>query len=185
MKKIAALVVLATSAFLIQIGCKSTDTTNSPSGTSSPPTGSASPGTTIPNSTSDQSGKTQTANNKQTDSVFPELVMQYSQIFTAEMKNDQAKVDSLLASDYKETTGDGRTLNKAQVLAEIKPERKFDTYSLDGLKSTLNGDNGTVTGRASVTREGKTETWQFTTTLKKANGQWLATSTKITDYKKS
>jgi len=111
--------------------------------------------------------------------------MLYSQLFTARMKNDKAKVESLLADDYKETTNDGKVITKAQVLADLSPDKKFDTYQLDNLKATTAGDTGTVTGRVSVMRAGKTESWQFTDTFKKEKGRWLAVSAKITDYKKS
>jgi hypothetical protein len=125
------------------------------------------------------------ASAKNVESMAPDVVMQYSQLFTAEMKNDRAKVDSLLAANYRETTGDGKTLNKAAVLAQITPDRKLDTYSLDNVKSTGNGDTATVTGRASVIRSGKTEAWEFTCTMKKENGKWIATETKVSNYKKS
>ena len=111
--------------------------------------------------------------------------MLYSQLFTARMKGDKAKVESLLAEDYKETTGDGKVLNKSQVLATISPDKKFDSYSLDKLKSTVTGDTGVVTGHVSVMIQGKTESWNFSETFMKQQGRWQAVSLKITDYKKS
>src|SRR6266853_1912203 len=150
-------VLLVTVVFLAQLACNSGNQANAPANASAntsvqgPVSDTTAPATT--NTAPNQSAPAQTAHSDQSDNLFPELVMSYSQLFTARMKNEQAKVESLLADDYRETTADGKVLNKAQVLAGLNPEKKFDTYSLDGLKSTANGDTGTVTGRASVTRE--------------------------------
>lgn len=110
--------------------------------------------------------------------------MLYSQLFTARMKGDQAKVEGLLADDYKETTADGKTLDKSQVLASISPDKKYDSYSLDDLKSTTTGETGVVTGRVEVIIQGKSERWRFSETFMKREGRWQAVSLKITDYKK-
>ena len=184
MKKIFMLLLAATMILVGQYGCSSSNSNNQAANQSSAAQQvSNSPLANKPNTMPSPAPNQASANNG--ESLAPDVVMQYSQLFTAEMKNDRAKADSLLAADYQETTADGKTLNKAAVLAQLTPDRKFDTYSLDNVKSTLNGDTGTVTGRASVIRSGKTETWQFTCTMKKENGKWVATATKITDYKKS
>jgi len=182
MKRICALLLPATIILLGQYSCSSSNSNNAPANTSSAAQQvSDSPMVNKPNTM--PSPAPSQAGAKNADSMIPDLVMQYSQLSTAEMKNDRAKVDSLLAANYQET-GDGKTLNRAAVLAQITPDRKFDTYSIDNVKSTMNGDTGTVTGRGSVTRSGKTESWQFTCTMKKENGKWMATETRITDYQK-
>ena len=184
MRKIFMLLLPATIILVGQYGCSSSNSNNAPvNHSSAAQQASDSPATNNPNTMPSPASPKQTSA-KTVESVAPDVVMQYSQLFTSEMKNDRAKVDSLLAANYQETTGDGKTLNKAAVLAQLTPDRKFDTYSLDNVKSTLNGNTGTVTGRASVIRSGKSETWQFTCTMKKENGKWVATAMKITDYKK-
>ena|SRR5437763_4511674 len=185
MKRICALVLLATIVFLSQLACNSSNQANAPANTSANTSVQGPVSDTATPSTPSQNAPAQTAQSKQDNNQFPELVMLYSQLFTARMKNDKAKVESLLADDYKETTNDGKVITKAQVLADLSPDKKFDTYQLDNLKATTAGDTGTVTGRVSVMRAGKTESWQFTDTFKKEKGRWLAVSAKITDYKKS
>ena len=185
MRKIFMLLLPATIILVGQYSCSSSKPNNAPANQSSAAQPvSESPATNNPNTMPSPASPNQTST-KTVESVAPEVVMQYTQLFTAEMKNDRAKADNLLAANYQETTGDGKTLNKAAVLAQLTPDRKFDTYSLDNVKSTLNGNTGTVTGRASVIRSGKTETWQFTCTMKKENGKWVATETKISNYKKA
>lgn len=185
MKRICLLLLAATVLFLFQLACRSSNQANAPANTA---TQSRASNTTPPPGTDvvpNQNAAAPAASNAKPDSQFTELIMLYSQLFTARMKNDKAKVEGLLADSYKETTADGKALNKSQVLAEITPDKKVDTYTLDNLKSTAEGETGTVTGRATVAAQGKTESWQFSTTFKKEQGRWLAVSTKITDYKKS
>src|ERR1700741_4730985 len=45
------------------------------------------------------------------DKTFSDLMMLYGQLFTARSRNDTAKVNELLASDYAETTANGEVLN--------------------------------------------------------------------------
>ena len=185
MKIIRTLLLPATITLMGVYGCSSSNSNNTPANQSPPSERvSDSPMANKPNTMPSPVSPNQ-ASNTTVESVVPDLIMQYSQLFTADMKNDRAKVDGLLAADYHETTGDGKTLNKAAVLAQITPDRKVDTYSLDNVKSAVNGDTGTVTGHASVMRSGKTETWEFTCTMKKENGKWVAVGTKIASYKKS
>jgi hypothetical protein len=181
MKRIRLVILLAAAISLAQLACSSGNQTNTTANVApEKPVASA-------NVPAPESGAPPAANSNSNANAnpFSELVMLYSQMFTARMKGDKAKVDGLLAPDYKETTGDGKTLNKSQVLASVSQDMK-KPFGLDNLKSTMNGDTGTVTGRASITEEGgHAESWQFTTTFKKEQGKWVAASTTITDYKKT
>ncbi|HEX7997194.1 MAG TPA: nuclear transport factor 2 family protein [Pyrinomonadaceae bacterium] len=183
MKRICVTALLATVLSVSQLACSSgNQQSNAPANTNAP---------TITNSPATANNPTQNTATRETadnndKNPFTELVMLYSQFFTARMKGDKAKVEGLLADDYKETTADGKVLNKGQVLAAINDSRKADPFSMDNLKSNEAGDTGTVTGRVSVTGQGnQSESWDFTTTFKKQQDKWRATSTKITNYKKS
>lgn len=184
MKTISILLLPATIILVGQWGCSGSNSNNPPANQSPTVQQVSDSPVTDKSNTMPSPAPTNQASAKNVESVVPDVVMQYSQLFTADMKNDRAKVDSLLAANYRETTGDGKTLNKAAVLAQITPDRKLDTYSLDNVKSTVNGDTATVTGRASVVRSGKTETWEFTCIMKKENGKWMANETRITGYQK-
>lgn len=185
MKRICVVILLAMALSVLQLACSSGNQANANANTSVPVSTQTANAPATANTAPNQSTANPPSNAEANKDPFPELVMLYSQLFTARMKNDRAKAEGLLADDYKETTADGKVLSKAQVLAEIGPDKKFDSYSLDDLKSTVNGDTGTVTGRVSVMTQGKTETWQFTDTFKKQQGRWQAVSSKISDYKKS
>jgi hypothetical protein len=194
MKIIRVTILLATALCLSQLACSSGNQANAPANTSvqnsAPvPIAPATANNAAPNTGAANTGSPQapanTANANTKDNPFTELVMLYSQLFTARMKGDKAKAEGLMADDYKETTEGGKVVNKAQVLADVSPDKKYDSYSLDDLKSTTNGDTGTVTGRVSVITNGKTESWQFTDTFKKQQGRWLAVSSQRTNYKKS
>ena len=125
------------------------------------------------------------ADASKTDSMIPELVEVYSKIFTARMKGDKETVAPLLADDYKGATPEGKAENKSQVLASISPDKKPEMWSLDDLKSTVNGDTGSVTGKVSVTYKDHTETWQINETFKKRDGKWVAVTSQPSNYKKS
>lgn len=185
MKRTRVVVLLAIVFSFSQLACSSGNqaNTNTSAANSNAPVVSSTPATA--NNPNQNTGTQANANTAK--DPFTELVLLYSQLFTARMKGNKEKVESLLADDYQETTGDGKTLNRAQVLASINESRKSDPFSMDDLKSTESGgDTGTVTGRVSVTGQGnQTESWQFSTTFKKQQGQWRASSTKITNYKKS
>jgi hypothetical protein len=183
MKRICVVILLATVLSVSQLACSSgNQQANAPANANAPTIANQPP---TANSNPNQNTVTQDKANPDKN-PFTELVMLYSQLFTARMKGDKAKVESLLADDYKETTADGKVLTKAQVLAAINDSKKADPFSMDDLKSTETGTTGTVTGRVSVTGQGnQAESWQFNTTFKKQQDKWLATSTKITNYKKS
>lgn len=189
MKRICVVILLATALSLSQLACSSGNQANAPANTSvrnSAPTANA-PAAPAPGAanTGSAAAPPSTANANTNDNPFSELVMLYSQLFTARMKGDKAKAEGLLAEDYKETGEGGKVVNKAQVLSSISPDKKYDSYSLDDLKSTANGDTGTVTGRVSIIVGGKTESYQFTDTFKKQQGRWLAVSSQRTNFKKS
>lgn len=179
MKRLYVIALLLPLLFLSQSACQSS---NQPGANTS--VQSANTAAPIP-SNQNQPAPQRAANTNANNDPFPELVMLYSQLFTARMKGDKAKVENLLADDYRETTGDGKTLNKAQVLAAINDAKKSEPYSLDELKSNTSGDTGTVTARVTVMGQGSTETWRALATFKKEQGGWRATSSKITDYKKT
>jgi hypothetical protein len=186
MKRTRIVILLAAAISLSQLACSSGNQTNAPANVAPErPAANMNAPASAGGPPNQSTAPPSTNNNSSNDNPFSELVMLYSQMFTARMKGDKAKVDGLLAPDYKETTGDGKTLNKAQVLASVTQDMK-KPFGLDNLKSTMNGDTATVTGRASITEEGgHAENWQFSTTFKKEQGKWLATSTTITDYRKT
>jgi hypothetical protein len=187
MKRICAVFLLAIALSLSQLACSSGNQSNAPANNATQNSAAEAPASntaTQPAINNTATANTQANTNANAD-PFPELVMLYSQLFTARMKGDKAKAEGILADDYKETTGDGKVLNKAQALATISPDKKFDSYSLDDLKSTINGDTGTVTGKVSVIAQGHTETWHINETFSKKQGRWQAVSSKITDYKKN
>lgn len=182
MKRIRVAILLATALSLSQLACSGGNQANAPANVSTQNSNTP----VLASNTANSNPTTKpAANTNPNNDPFPELVMLYSQLFTARMKGDKAKVESLLAEDYKETTGDGKVLNRAQVLASISQDKKSDPFSLDELKSTVNGDTGFVTGRVTLTTQGRTETWNFNETFNKRQGRWQAVSSKITNYKKS
>jgi hypothetical protein len=181
-----AVFLLATALSLSLTACSSGNQANAPANTAT----QNSAAQVIPSNTATQPAVNNATANAQSNAntnsdPFPELVMLYSQLFTARMKGDRAKAEGLLADDYKETTGDGKVLNKAQTLAAISEAQKTVPYSLDDLKSNINGDTGTVTGRVTVTPEGHKETWQINATFRRKDGHWQAVSSKMIDYKKT
>lgn len=189
MKRIHGVVLLlATALFFSQSACSGGNQTNSNANTSvqnsTANTNASAKDSAAPNQNATAQPGNSNTNANTDNNPFTELVILYSQLFTARMKGDKAKVESLLASDYKETTGDGKTLNRSQVLETISPDKKYDSYTLNDLKSTTTGDTGVVTGRVELIVQGKTETWKFSATFNKQQGRWQAVSTKITDYKK-
>jgi hypothetical protein len=181
MKRICIVILLALTFSLSQLACSTGNqaNTNAPSNvfTEKPATSPIPPNNVnvpMPSGSVDPSS-----------SASMELVMAYGQWFSARMGGERAKAEGLIADDYKETTSDGKVLNKSQVLADISPEKKSDTYTLDSLKSTINGDTGTLTGPVTVVRQGHTETWQVNVNLARRQGHWQVVSSKITDYKKT
>lgn len=186
MKRICALLLLAALLSFSQLACSSgnnpSTNANAPANTSGTFSSTNNPGTantgpTVPPATANA--------NSADGGGFTELVMFYGQYFGLRMKGDKAKIEGMLADDYKETTGDGKTLTKTQVLAAMSQPKKYETYTLDDLKSTTAGETGTVTGRVTVIYpENKKESWQFTDTFKKQGGGWRAVSSKLTDFKK-
>lgn len=189
MKRICFVVLLATALSVSQLACSSGNQTNQANANVPASANAQNPianTSATPGSNPNQNTGPQANANTSDKNPFTELVLLYSQLFTARMKGDKAKVEGLLADDYKETTGDGKTLTKAQVLASINESQKSTPFSLDDLKSTESGDTGTVAGRVTITGQGNaTESWQFSTAFKKQQGKWQAASTKITNYKKS
>lgn len=190
MKRIYGVVLLLAAAlFLSQTACSSGNQANSTANTSAQNSTANANAPGAANAAPNQNATVQpgnaNANANADENPFSELVMLYSQLFTARMKGDKAKVEGMLADNYRETTGDGKTLNKSQVLASISPDKKFDSYSLADLKSNTTGDTGVVTGRVEVLIQGKTESWKFSETFMKQQGRWQAVSLKITDYKKT
>ncbi len=183
MKRINVVISLAAALFLSQTACSSGNQTNSTINTATQ--NSTSNTNAQPPTAQNQNAITQSSSNANTgNDTFTELVMLHSELFTARMKGNREKVESLLADDYKETTGDGKVLNKSQVLASISPDKKYDSFTQDEFKSTMTGDTGVVTGHVVVVTQGKTESWRFTENFRKQQNRWQAVSLKITDYKK-
>ena len=184
MKKICVVALLATVLSFSQLACSSGNQANANAPVNANTPNPIANKTAQANANPNQNN-TQANANTNDKNPFTELVLLYSQLFTARMKGDKAKAEGLLADDYKETTGDGKTLTKAQVLASINESQKSDPFSMDNLKSTESGDTGTVTGHISVTgKDNHAESWDFTATFKKQQDKWRASSTKITNYKK-
>jgi hypothetical protein len=183
MKRICVVILLAIALSVSQLACSSGNQANvTANANAQTPRADT---TATPGSNPNQNTVTKENANTADKNPFTELVMLYSQLFTARMKGEKAKVEGLLADDYKETTGDGKVLTRAQVLASINDSQKAVPFSMEDLKSTETGETGTVTGRVAVTGQGNAESWQFSTAFKKQQGKWQATSTKITNYKKS
>ena len=185
MKRINVVIALAAALFLSQTACSSGNQTNSTANTATQNSTANTNAPAQPPTPQNQNAGTQAIGNANTDNnPFSELVMLHSELFTARMKGNREKVASLLADDYKETTGDGKVLNKSQVLASISPDKKYESYTQDEFKSNVRGEAGVVTGRITVLNQGKTESWRFTENFRKQQGRWLAVSLKNTDYKK-
>lgn len=193
MKRICVAILTLAALSLFQLACSSGNQTTAPANTTTQNSTTqtvaeqpANNATQPANANAPASVTKPTANaNAGDDDPFPELVMLYSQLFTARMKGDKSKVEGLLADDFKEMTGDGKTLNKQQVLEAVNDNRKAVPYQLDDLKAKTTGDSGTVTARVTITEEGHIESWQANMAFKKQQGRWVAVSSKMTDYKKS
>ncbi|MDX6695936.1 MAG: hypothetical protein QOF02_3539 [Blastocatellia bacterium] len=185
MNRNSAVFLPAIALLLSQLACSSGNQANVPANTATVNAAAEAPANTATQPAVNNANAGAQANANTNNDPFPELVMLYSQLFTARMKGDKAKLEGLLADDYKETTGDGKVMTKAQTLATVSEAQKATPYSLDDLKSTVNGDTGTVTGKVTIMGQGQTETWQVNETFSKKAGNWQAVTSRITDYKKS
>ena len=100
----------------------------------------------------------------------------------ADLKDDWATMDRILADDYVLTDRDGFVSTKAQVLAYMKSgEDKILTLVIDDMKVRVYADAAVVTGRATIkeTEKGKeiSDVIRITNTWIKKAGRWQCVAT--------
>jgi hypothetical protein len=97
--------------------------------------------------------------------------------FTAMLQNDVAALDRLLAPELSYTHGDGRLVDKAAFIADLKTG-DFKYVSIDARPSRVRvfGDMAVVTGSAGMSVVNKGAPAQiriaYTTTHLRRNGSW-------------
>ena len=92
---------------------------------------------------------------------------------------DKSALERLLADDYVSISWDGKTYNKADgIAANIAPDSKLESYTLDPLKVRIFGDTAVVTGgdKEKSSFKGKDTSGQYawTDVYAKRNGRWQA-----------
>jgi ketosteroid isomerase-like protein len=100
----------------------------------------------------------------------------------ADLKDDWATMDRILADDYVLTDRDGFVSTKAQVLAYMKSgEGKILTLAIDDMKVRVYGDAAVVTLRATIKETYKGEeisdVVRITNTWIKNAGRWQCVAT--------
>jgi ketosteroid isomerase-like protein len=100
----------------------------------------------------------------------------------ADLKDDWATMDRILADDYVLTDRDGFVSTKAQVLAYMKSgEGKILTLAIDDMKVRVYGDAAVVTLRATIKETYKGEeisdVVRITNTWIKKAGRWQCVAT--------
>jgi ketosteroid isomerase-like protein len=100
----------------------------------------------------------------------------------ADLKDDWATMDRILADDYVLTDRDGEVSTKAQCLAYMKSgEDKYLTLVMDDMKVRVYGDAAVVTLRATIKETYKGEeisdVVRITNTWIKKAGRWQCVAT--------
>ena len=97
--------------------------------------------------------------------------------FTAMLKGDAATLEKLLAPELSYTHGDGRVVDKAQFIAELKAgDFKYESIESTDVKVRVFGDTAIVTGGAGMRVVNKGIPAQirirYTNTQMRRNGSW-------------
>lgn len=120
-----------------------------------------------------------TAAQTQTEQELLKLEQEWT---NADLKDDWATMDRILADDYVLTDRDGFVSTKAQCLAYMKSgEDKYLTLVIDDTKVRVYGDAAVVTGRATIkeAEKGKeiSDVCRITNTWIKKAGRWQCVAT--------
>ena len=100
----------------------------------------------------------------------------------ANVKNDPAALERILAPEFVSTDSDGRLTTRAEGFARRKSGAvKFTTFTQDDYKVQVIGDTAIVTGRSTIKgiRDGKELSGQerWTDVFVRRNGRWQAVTT--------
>ena len=100
----------------------------------------------------------------------------------ANVKNDTAALERILAPEFVSTDSDGRLTTRAEGFARRKSgEVKFTAFTQDDYKVQVIGDTAIVTGRSAIKgiRDGKELSGQerWTDVFVRRNGRWQAVAT--------
>jgi len=100
----------------------------------------------------------------------------------ANVRNDTAALERILAPEFVSTDSDGRLTTRAEGFARRKSgEVKFTAFTQDDYKMQVIGDTAIVTGRSTIKgiRDGKDLSGQerWTDVFVRRNGRWQAVAT--------
>jgi ketosteroid isomerase-like protein len=100
----------------------------------------------------------------------------------ANVKNDAAALERILAPEFVSTDSDGRLTTRAEGFARRKSgEVKFTAFTQDDYKVQVIGDTAIVTGRSTIkgVRDGKELSGQerWTDVFVRRSGRWQAVAT--------
>jgi tetratricopeptide (TPR) repeat protein len=120
------------------------------------------------------------------DRILQELIGVERKGFDAAIKGDRATIASMLTDEFKQTQ-DGKTYNKAQLLAAVKPQPLLRSYNYESVSLSLSGETATLTGvvayHAQSANAMVTIRQSFTDQLVKRDGRWLVLSSQIVTLK--
>jgi uncharacterized protein (TIGR02246 family) len=102
----------------------------------------------------------------------------------AYQKKDTAAMERILADDFMLVDGDGKTINKATAIAEVKSgEYKIESFTLDPVKVRVFGDVAVATtgDTEKSTYKGKDSSGRYVwmSVYAKRNGRWQAVATQV------
>ena len=115
-----------------------------------------------------------------------ELLALERRAFEAAIKGDRATIASMMADEFKQTQ-DGKTFDKAQVLAAIKPQPLLHSFSYESVSLSFEGEVAVLSGvggiRARNANAMVTIRQQFTDRFVKRDGRWLILSSESKSLK--
>lgn len=130
-------------------------------------------------------GQKKDKSNKQSGNAEQALMQIEREWSEAVVKRDVAILERLYADEYTFTDHDGRVLNRAQDIAEIKSgDVKLESIVPDEMKVHVYGDAAVVTGRSTIKGQLKAKDisgqYRWTDTFVRRNGRWQCVATQST-----
>ncbi|HEX8069562.1 MAG TPA: caspase family protein [Pyrinomonadaceae bacterium] len=120
------------------------------------------------------------------DQLLQELLALERKAFESAIKGDRAALAPMMADEFTQTQ-DGKTYNKTQLLAAVKPQPLLRSYSYDSVALSVSGDTATLSGVAALRAQSAnvmvTIRQKFTDQFIKRDGRWLILSSNVTTIK--
>lgn len=120
------------------------------------------------------------------EALLRELLELERVAFDAGQRGDKATVERMMAAEFVQTQ-DGKTYDRAKLLAAIKPSGLNPSLSYEEVGVAVNGETATLTGIAVLRgqRGGAMATvrQKFTDTFVKREGRWLVLRSEVTTLK--